>query len=198
MLVEISHEEVVQQILKELQKDNTTREGKLIIRAEQIPPVLLQKKHKMYKSCKNKLYQRRYKQLKRDNTISLRKELFKEEGFIGNSRKGGSYVRWSRQEVNTLLRIVDEFGHDIGCTKASKELGRSFNSCKCKYSEVTKGKKRNRVVKPKNTTPEIKPVSLDVSKDITNLDIQGYKIKITYKNGSVFTYNMETQQISIK
>ena len=77
-------------------------------------------------------------------------------------------------------------------------LKRSYNACRCKFDTLENGDVPSQSQVIKNTTPEIKPISLDICKDIANLDIQGYKIKITYKNGSVFTYNMETQQISIK
>ena len=197
----VTKEEVLKEILIELQKDNTTRDGKLIIREEQIPPILKQESHPTYKSCKNKVYQRKYKQVIRSKSYeNENKEQVKvpKHKFAVRNRRGGKLKKWSEDEYAVLRYYVKNEGYKNGLHTAAYILKRSYNACRCKFDTLENKDVPTQSQVIKNTTPEIKPISLDISKDIANLDIQGYKIKITYKNGSVFTYNMETQQISIK
>ena len=198
----ITKEEVLKEVLKELQKDNTTRDGKLIIRENQIPPILKQESHPTYVSCKNKVYQRKYKQLLRGksnvNEVKEDKKMMPKHKFAVRNRRGGKLKKWSEDELSVLRYYVKNEGYKNGLHTAAYILNRSYNACRCKFDKLEYKDETTQSEVIKNTAPEIKPVSLDISKDIANLDIQGYKIKITYKNGSVFTYDMETQQISIK
>ena len=47
-------------------------------------------------------------------------------------------------------------------------------------------------------SPKPAEVPVPVTHDIDNVNVDGYKIEITYKNGSSFIFNMETQKVNIK
>tara|TARA_R110001599_G_scaffold210408_1_gene407754 strand:- start:1543 stop:2196 length:654 start_codon:yes stop_codon:yes gene_type:complete len=212
--VNVSHDEVIVEILKELKKDSTRLNGKLIRSAKQIPPVLLQEDHETYMFCRRRVYAKKWSRQKVANAKLkeqglLVKRFIKEENELHepNSRKGSVYRKWSEQEIHTIESYAIDFGHDIGCRKAAKELKRSFSSCKCKLGKLLREKANESYLQqkfyaPTPIIPQDKPkpteVAAPVTKDIQMVDVQGYKITIAYNNGSSFIFNMETQEVNIK
>ena len=214
--ITVSQPEIIKEILKELKKESTRIGGKLIRRAAQIPPVLLQEDHETYMLCKRRVYAKKWHRQKVSATKLIEQGLSaselvrniyntETESHAPNSRKGSTYKKWSPHEMWTLKSYASDYGHEIGCKKASSELKRSFSSCKCKLGNLLRKESITPNLQQKfyERTPEtkenIKPtqVSVPVTKDIEKVDVQGYKITITYKNGSIFIFNMETQEVSI-
>lgn len=192
----ISQEDIAKEILKTVKKERmTTSDGKRIMKVAQLPPVILQKSHPTYKKCKDRLYARYYYKMYKKKGKTVSEVLKKNDLPVKQDRANTTQQRWTKSEEQQLIELVDKFGHDNGCVMASRKLGRTFSSCKCKYANI---KLEKQVEKPAAVTiKKLKPISVPVTKDISNFDIDGYNVSITYKNGSKLTYNIETQSINI-
>jgi len=130
---------------------------------------------------------------KKGKTVS--EALIKNDLPVKQDRANTTQQRWTKSQEVELIELVNKFGHDNGCVMASRKLGRTFSSCKCKYANI---KLEKEVEKPAAVTiKKLNPISVPVTKDISNFDIDGYNISITYKNGSKLTYNIENQSINI-
>jgi hypothetical protein len=193
----ITHDDIVKDILKYLKKERmSASDGKRIMKVSQIPPVLLQKNHPTYKKAKDRIYAKLYYQMYKKEGKTVAEVLKKNDLPITQDRVNTTQQRWTKSQEEILVKLVDKFGHDNGCVMASRKLGRTFSSCKCKYASIKNEKEKEiPVIKERK---KVEPISVDITKDIVNFDINGYNISITYKNGSTVTYNVETQSINIK
>lgn len=143
---------ILQRMVEHMQKQQVyvTRKGKKLIpqSIDDLPPRLT--RHTI-KGKQNMLRAKAYNQLRYELIDKPRRA---EQGrFVHNENTKGKFRTWSKQDIEKLGKLTEEYGYTQGVKQASKVLDRTLKSCSMAYSRYYPVQAKERVENLVNPKP---------------------------------------------